>query len=177
MRPSMRPLLPAVPRPLRSWWKQERQEAPRAPRQRRLLLVLLVLSGLLIALLARHLGRELLVVALLLAGLLVGRIILMLDRRRQLLLQARQERRAAGRIRQTSRDLDAMLQQLGMQPDSFERGEIKFKVSQLTSRMEWLLQSARSLALLDALTQLPNRRHFIEQVQIELARAKRGRNG
>ncbi|MBD2422757.1 bifunctional diguanylate cyclase/phosphodiesterase [Cyanobium sp. FACHB-13342] len=171
----MRPLLPAVPKPLQSWWKQERQDAPRSARQRRMLLLLVVLTGLLIALLARHLGKELLLLALLLAGLLVSRIILMLDRRRQLLVQARQERRTAGRIRQTSRDLDAMLQQLGMQPDSFERGEIKFKMSQLTSRMEWLLQSARSLALLDALTQLPNRRHFIEQVQIELARAKRGR--
>ena len=169
----MCPLLLLVPKPLQSWWKQELRDAPRAPRQRRLLLLLLALTSLLIALLARHLGQELLVVGILLASLLVSRAALMLDRRRQLLFQARQERKAAGRIRQTGRDLDLMLQQLGMQPDSFEQGEIKFKVSQLTSRMEWLLQSARSLALLDALTQLPNRRHFIEQVQIESARAQR----
>ncbi len=169
----MRPLVRSLVQPLKSWWKQERRDSCRTPLRRPLILATLSLTTVVIVLLAQQLGRNLTLLAALLAGLLAIRISVMLERRRQSLLQTLQDRQAAGKIRQTSRELDAMLQRLGMAPDSFQRGEIKYKVNQLASRMEWLLQSARSLALLDGLTQLPNRRHFIEQVQIESARAKR----
>ncbi len=192
MRPPVRPLLQPLLRPVRSWWKQERRDAPNTPLRRPLLLALVLLTPVLAwqlvrrqaeiqkldsarTELTREVGGDLLVLTGLLGGLLVIRASVMLERRRQMLVQSQLDRVAARRLRQTSQELDAMLQQLGMQPDSFERGEIKFKVNQLASRMEWLLQSARSLALLDALTQLPNRRHFIDQILIESARAKRAK--
>ncbi|MEX0587658.1 MAG: EAL domain-containing protein [Cyanobium sp.] len=174
-RPRVRPQWLPVLNPLRSWWKQERRDVPQTRRQERLQLALLLLSGVLLALVASQLGKTLLLLLPLLAGALLIRIFLLLERRRQLLLQTRQERRAALRIQQTGRELDTMLQQLGMTPESSDRTELKFKLGQLANRMEWLLKSARSLALLDSLTQLPNRRHFIEQIQIESARAKRAK--
>jgi diguanylate cyclase (GGDEF)-like protein len=139
---------------------------------RKLLLMALLL---LTAALTWYLGRDLLVLAGLLAVVVLVRAKVMLERRRQNLRELQLEQKSNRRLRQTSRNLDAVLQQLGMPPDSFKRSEINFKVNQLTSRMEWLLETARSLARLDSLTQLPNRRHFIEQVQIESARAKRSR--
>ena len=168
MRPPVRALLQ---RPVRSWWKQERREHPRPQVRKPLLLALLLLA----AVLAWHLGRDLLVLAGLLAVVLLVRAKVMLERRRQNLRELQLEQKSNQRLRQTSRNLDAVLQQLGMPPDSFKRSEINLKVNQLASRMEWLLESARSLALLDSLTQLPNRRHFIEQLQIESARSKRSR--
>ena len=172
MRPPVRALLQ---RPARSWWKQERREHPRSQVRKPLLLALLLLT----AVLAWYLGRDLLVFAALLAIVLAVVLLLrakvMLERRRQNLRELQLEQKSSRRLRQTSHNLDAVLQQLGMPPDSFKRSEINFKVNQLASRMEWLLESARSLALLDSLTQLPNRRHFIEQVQIESARSKRSR--
>lgn len=169
----MRPLVRALlQQPVRSWWKQERREQPRSPVRKPLLVTLLLL---LTAVLAWYLGRNLLVLAALLAAVLLVRAKVMLERRRQNLRQLQLEQSSSRRLRQTSRNLDAVLQQLGMPPDSFKSSEINFKVNQLASRMEWLLESARSLALLDSLTQLPNRRHFIEQVQIESARSKRSR--
>jgi diguanylate cyclase (GGDEF)-like protein len=168
MRPPVRALLQ---RPVRSWWKQERREHPRSQVRKPLLLALLLLT----AVLAWYLGRDLLVFAALLAVVLLVRAKVMLERRRQNLRELQLEQTSSRRLRQTSRNLDAVLQQLGMPPDSFKRSEINFKVNQLASRIEWLLESARSLALLDSLTQLPNRRHFIEQVQIESARSKRSR--
>jgi diguanylate cyclase (GGDEF)-like protein len=168
MRPPVRALLQ---RPVRSWWKQERRDHPRSQVRKLLLMALLLLT----AVLAWYLGRDLLVIAGLLAVVLLVRAKVMLERRRQNLRELQFEQKSNRRLRQTSRNLDAVLQQLGMPPDSFKRSAINFKVNQLASRMEWLLESARSLALLDSLTQLPNRRHFIEQVQIESARAKRSR--
>ena len=168
MRPPVRALLQ---QPVRSWWKQERREHPRSQVRKPLLLALLLLT----AVLAWYLGRDLLVFAALVAVVLLVRAKVMLERRRQNLRELQLEQKSSRRLRQTSHNLDAVLQQLGMPPDSFKRSEINFKVNQLASRMEWLLESARSLALLDSLTQLPNRRHFIEQVQIESARSKRSR--
>ncbi len=172
MRHQVRALLQ---RPVRSWWKQERREHPRSQMRKPLLLVLLLLT----AVLAWYMGRDLLVfaalLAVVLAVVLLVRANVMLERRRQNLRELELEQKSSRRLRQTSRNLDEVLQQLGMAPDSFKRSEINFKVNQLASRMEWLLESARSLALLDSLTQLPNRRHFLEQVQIESARSKRSR--
>jgi len=173
MRPPVRALLQ---RPVRSWWKQERREHPRSQMRKPLLLALLLL---LTAVLAWYMGRDLLVfaalLAVVLAVVLLVRANVMLERRRQNLRELELEQKSSRRLRQTSRNLDEVLQQLGMAPDSFKRSEINFKVNQLASRMEWLLESARSLALLDSLTKLPNRRHFLEQVQIESARSKRSR--
>ena len=172
MRPPVRALLQ---RPVRSWWKQERREHPRSQVRNPLLLALLLLN----AVLVWYVGRDLLVfaalLAVVLAVVLLVRARVMLERRRQNLRELQLEQKSSRRLRQASRNLDALLQQLGMPADSFNRSEINFKVNQLASRMEWLLESARSLALLDSLTQLPNRRHFIEQVQIESARSKRSR--
>ena len=172
MRPPVRALLQ---RPVRSWWKQERREHPRSQMRKPLLLALLLLT----AVLAWYMGRDLLVfaalLAVVLAVVLLVRANVMLERRRQNLRELELEQKSSRRLRQTSRNVDEVLKQLGMAPDSFKRSEINFKVNQLASRMEWLLESARSLALLDSLTQLPNRRHFIEQVQIESARSKRSR--
>lgn len=169
------PVRALLQRPVRSWWKQERREHPHSQMRNPLLLALLLLN----AVLAWYVVRDLLVfaalLAVVLAVVLLVRANVMLERRRQNLRELQLEQKSNRRLRQTSRNLDAVLQQLGMQPDSFKRSEINFKVNQLASRMEWLLESARSLALLDSLTQLPNRRHFIEQVQIESARAKRSR--
>jgi len=169
------PVRALLQRPVRSWWKQERREHPRSQMRKPLLLALLLLT----AVLAWYMGRDLLVfaalLAVVLAVVLLVRAKVMLERRRQNLRSLELEQKSNRRLRQTSRNLDEVLQQLGMAPDSFKRSEINFKVNQLASRMEWLLESARSLALLDSLTQLPNRRHFIEQVQIESARAKRSR--
>jgi len=172
MRPPVRAVLQ---RPVRSWWKQERRKHPRSQMRKPLLLALLLLT----AVLAWYMGRDLLVFAALpavvLAVVLLVRANVMLERRRQNLRELELEQKSSRRLRQTSRNLDEVLQQLGMAPDSFKRSEINFKVNQLASRMEWLLESARSLALLDSLTKLPNRRHFLEQVQIESARSKRSR--
>jgi diguanylate cyclase (GGDEF)-like protein len=54
--------------------------------------------------------------------------------------------------------------------DPLNREEIENKLAQLADRFQHFLENAKSLALLDALTQLPNRRYFIEQLEIESER-------
>ncbi|MCP9845794.1 bifunctional diguanylate cyclase/phosphodiesterase [Synechococcus sp. Lug-A] len=49
------------------------------------------------------------------------------------------------------------------------------RLAEVANRFQHFLRSARSLALFDSLTQLPNRRYFIEQLQIEVQRAHRSR--
>ena len=133
MRPPVRALLQ---RPVRSWWKQERREHPRSQMRKPLLLALLLLT----AVLAWYMGRDLLVfaalLAVVLAVVLLVRANVMLERRRQNLRELELEQKSSRRLRQTSRNLDEVLQKLGMAPVSFKRSEINFKVNQLASRME-----------------------------------------
>lgn len=126
------------------------------------------------------------------AGLLGVRAVMLMERRRQLLIRRRIERISERRFRQASRELDQLLMRMGMGalgPEGEEgvmarliEGEsaqvplllaqapLEQKLERLTSRLQGFLERARNLALLDPLTQLPNRRYFIEQMQRQLER-------
>ncbi|MEB3235012.1 MAG: bifunctional diguanylate cyclase/phosphodiesterase [Cyanobacteriota bacterium] len=115
-------------------------------------------------------GLQLLALALVLVLLLV-------------LLRRQQQQE---RLDHTSRQLDVLLQQLirSSHPDAGAEeqpadkrgvpyGDIRLKVNALTVQLDRLLQSARNRSLVDELTQLPNRGAFLEQIQVESARAIR----
>lgn len=129
----------------------------------------------------------LLVAVPLLAALL--RTLQMLERRRQRIGQRLVERQANQRIRRTCRELDQLIDGLlpsnQSQPDgpailgrlsepadgdpqaSPAEASGLTPVSQLeqvTDRFQRFLHNASNLALFDSLTQLPNRRYFIEQL-------------
>ena len=136
-------------------------------------------------------------IALSLASLLLSfRMVLLLQRRRQILRQRQLVQQSNRRIRRASHDLDQLLVRLGMRSrmpnadervlarliaprgdqnmvDPLNREEIENKLAQLADRFQYFLDNAKSLALLDALTQLPNRRYFIEQLEIESERYRR----
>ena len=156
---------------------------------------------------ARSLADDLLLILAMVAGLLVFRILLVLERRRQKVQQRKVERRAAQLIRRACRDLDALLEGMGMGPEGLPHGpsetlvlarlihnetetapdsdpplfpehkaaSMESRLAEVANRFQHFLRSARSLALFDSLTQLPNRRYFIEQLQIESQRAHRSR--
>lgn len=129
----------------------------------------------------------------LLAPLLLARIRLTLAHRRQRLLSLRQERRATGRIRRVCRQLDQLLDELGFggeQGSAPQRvmaelvGEgdlalvdatdplaLEGRLHIFAQRFQRFLDGARSLALLDPLTQLPNRRFFVEQLVLQMRSA------
>lgn len=135
-------------------------------------------------------GRDLLLLLAGLAGLLAVRMLLLSDRRRQRVSQRRSEQASNRRIRHASHDLDRLLERLGPGGSSLPgddrvlarlidapRGEtgpagdasaIERKLERLADRFQYFLERAKHLALLDPLTQLPNRRYFIEQVQLLL---------
>lgn len=141
----------------------------------------------LLPLLARSLLDDLpLLLAIPLLVLLL-RMLSQLAARRQSLQRLQIERRANQRIRRTCRELDRLLD--GLLPGNRVVGEgthilgrLSREVSdpspgdadqvegdgsrleRVTHRFQRFLRSASSLALLDSLTQLPNRRYFIEQV-------------
>ena len=123
--------------------------------------------------------------------LAILRALPMLERRRQRITQRRVEREANRRIRRTCRALDDLLE--GMQADAppQEDARILHRLSQATTaapapaapataaptqleriseRFQHFLRSASSLALFDALTQLPNRSYFIERLREETER-------
>ena len=156
---------------------------------------------------ARSLADDLLLILAMVAGLLVFRILLVLELRRQKVQQRKVERRAAQLIRRACRDLDALLEGMGMGPEGLPHGpsetlvlarlihnetetapdsdpplfpehkaaSMESRLAEVANRFQHFLRSARSLALFDSLTQLPNRRYFIEQLQIESQRAHRSR--
>ncbi|MEA5414884.1 bifunctional diguanylate cyclase/phosphodiesterase [Synechococcus sp. BA-132 BA5] len=156
---------------------------------------------------ARSLADDLLLILAMVAGLLVFRILLVLERRRQKVQQRKVERRAAQRIRRACRDLDALLEGMGMGPEGLPHGpsetlvlarlihnetetapdndpllfpeneaaSMESRLAEVANRFQHFLRSACSLALFDSLTQLPNRRYFIEQLQVESQRAHRSR--
>jgi len=163
-------LLPAW---LRSWWKEERHRSRRRAWRGRGLQVLA--AGLLVLGLLRC-GADPLPALLLLAGLLTLRIQQQLGLRRLRLEQDIELKRSQERLRRSNHQLDALLRQLGG-PQLVEELEsspnLELKIQRLASRLERRLQSARSVALVDQLTQLPNRRQFLEQIQVASARARR----
>ena len=140
------------------------------------------------------LKRDLALAALVLATALGLRLVVMLQRRRSRLMQRQVERRGNSRVRQLGAELEALLDGTGITqlaasrsdrvlarlmgghgtaaPDS--GGEVppeagfEQRIQRLTSRFQDVLERAWSLALLDPLTGLPNRRYFIEHLQLQL---------
>ena len=128
------------------------------------------------------------------AGLLGVRAVMLMERRRQLLIRRCIERDSERRLRQASRDLDLLLKRMGMGPLGLEgedgvmarliEGEsvqatrllaaapMEQKLERLTARFQHFLERARNLALLDPLTQLPNRRYFMEHMQRQVERCR-----
>ena len=145
---------------------------------------------------ARGVFRDLLLSLAFLASLLLVRALMLMERRRQLLIRRRIERGGERRIRQASRDLDKLLERMGQASVAPEGEEgvmarliaagataapapllaaapLEQKLERLASRFQHFLERARSLALLDPLTQLPNRRYFIEEMQRRLEQCQR----
>ena len=140
--------------------------------------------------------RDLLRLLAVLAALLLIRGLVVLDRRRRLLLQRRGERLSNQRIRRASHELDRLLERMGLDsrssapeerilarlltaegsaqayPSWREPAVIERKLEELGDRFQHFLVNARSLALLDSLTQLPNRRYFIERLELERERLR-----
>ena len=141
------------------------------------------------------LGRDLLLSLIGLGSLLAVRVLLLSERRRVRLMQRSSELESNRRIQRTSRDLDRLLARLapsGAGRTGEERvlarlidehpsaevigpaaeGSMERKLERLADRFQHFLEGAKHLALLDPLTQLPNRRYFIEQVQLQVENAR-----
>jgi len=140
----------------------------------------------------RELLRDLLLGLGLLAALAGVRAGVLVERRSQRLLLRRTEQSSNRRIRRAGQELERLLDRMGPggtgparagaalgrlletgllppgEPEQFGGLPIEAKLSWLADRFQQFLERARSLALLDPLTQLPNRRFFIEQVQLQL---------
>lgn len=161
-----------LPTWLRSWWKEEQ----RGRRWSRRGASLQLLAALLLGSAWAWSGFQIAPALLTLAAVLVLRIQQQLQARRQRRPQEMQLKNSQAQLRHTDRQLDALLRQLGG-PQLVEELEtsrnLDLKLQRLSSRLERLLQSARSLAQIDQLTQLPNRHQFLEQIQVTSARAKR----
>lgn len=113
--------------------------------------------------------------------------LLLLERRRQILVRRRMERRTNHRIRHAGRELDRLLARTGMDPKAQEADQrvmarllepdspsveeqgrgLERQLELLARRFQHFLRGARSLALFDPLTQLPNRRYFIEHLELQ----------
>jgi len=107
----------------------------------------------------------------------------MLERRRQRIARRRVEGEANRRIRRTCRALDRVLEgRPGGEPPAEDArilqrlsratapppaGSAPSQLERISERFQHVLRSATSLALLDALTQLPNRSYFIERLTEE----------
>ena len=114
--------------------------------------------------------------------LLLLRVLALLERRRQRIRRLQVDRRASHQIRETCRALnqlfDAVLPDRGGEDSSRILGRISRAalagsepggrssagLERVSQRFQHFLQTASELALFDALTQLPNRRYFIEQL-------------
>ncbi len=148
------------------------------------------------------LGRDLALAALVLALALSVRMLLMLERRRVRLQQRQIERRGNTRIRRLSAELESLLDGVGMPNLAANRSDrvlarlmqaapgpdddtpagrggaagqvLEERMQRLISRFQAVLVRAKALALLDPLTGLPNRRYFIEHLQLELDHSRQG---
>jgi len=145
-------------------------------------------------------ASDLLVLAALLVAIALARALLLAERRRLLLGQRRQEQSSNRRIRRTGQELDRLLERISRgnpqrgiddqvlarlihassapsnSPESQASAPVEAKLERLAGQLEYFLQRAKSLALLDPLTQLPNRRYFIEQVQFQVEASQKERN-
>ena len=125
-------------------------------------------------------------------GLLVSlalRLQWMLSQRRLRLEQLQRERLVSQRLRRSEREFSALLDQvraggeanesqafarlLGQRaPELSKPRDEDQRVVRLAERFELVLQTARSLALLDATTNLPNRSYFLERLTWESERSR-----
>lgn len=135
---------------------------------------------------------DLLLLLALLVPLLLIRMQLTLAHRRQRLHTLHRERLATARIRRVCQQLDGLLGQPGpaaegltqqqrvmerlvnLEQDPDAQGgqplALERRLDAFARRFQHFLDGAHSLALLDQLTQLPNRRFFIEQLALEFQR-------
>ncbi|MFQ6537790.1 putative bifunctional diguanylate cyclase/phosphodiesterase [Aphanothece stagnina] len=108
--------------------------------------------------------------------------------RRTRLQQIQETRQTNQRLRQSSHQLEGLLTRLGSTPPPQagsaaaerapaggcrHRRPIHSQLHHLASQLEGLLQAARALDRIDPLTLLPNRRQFVEQLEVEAARSLR----
>lgn len=140
--------------------------------------------------------RDLALIGLLLSLALALRMVLMLQRRRSRLVQQQIERCSNSRVRRLGTELEAMLDSTVITPLGASRSDrvlarlmqgsaaadpvssvsapssstLEQRIQRLTGRFQAVLTRARALALLDPLTGLPNRRYFLEHLQLELER-------
>lgn len=135
---------------------------------------------------------DLLVLLALLLPLLLIRMQLTLVHRRQRRRTLQRERLAAERIRSVCKQLDGLLGQPGQSDQALSAQQrvmerlvspdpvllepaghplaLERRLDAFARRFQHFLDGANSLALLDQLTQLPNRRFFIEQLALEVQR-------
>lgn len=114
-----------------------------------------------------------------LVGVATGlRAFVMLERRRQTLGRRQVERRANTRIRRACHQLDQLMDRvlpdgerssepraiLGRLASPSAEGTDSNQLEKVSQRFEHFLNRASDLALFDSLTQLPNRRYFVEQL-------------
>jgi diguanylate cyclase (GGDEF)-like protein len=141
---------------LHSWWQQEWGLITQTSGRRFLYLLALAAAAVITIAHLQQTGLQLLALALVLILLLV---------------LMRQQHQQDQRLHITHRQLDALLSQLGSAEP--RPNDIQQKANALTVQLDRLLQSAHAVRLVDQLTELPNRRHFLEQIQLESARALR----
>jgi len=159
-------------RRLQSWWQQEWLALVRSDGRR--FVALLALAAVVVLAIAhlQQTGLQLLALALVL-----------------LLVLLRRQQEQDLRLDHTSHLLDVLLEQLSgtstTEPSSADavsgsgdsgdlpQRDIRLKVNALAVLLDRLLQTAHNRSLVDELTQLPNRRAFLEQIQVESARARR----
>lgn len=126
----------------------------------------------------------------------LARALLMLERRRQTLHSLLAERAGKRRIRRACNRLDDLLNRMGLDQNETESGprervlarllgsgssalpapeprdpeQLEGRLGEIAGRFQRFLEGAGSLALLDQLTSLPNRRYFLEQLELETQR-------
>lgn len=160
--------------------------------------VLAIRQQALLPILGRSLLEDLPLLVVIPLLLLSLRAIQLLGRRRRRIVERQAERLASHRIRQACRQLDQLIEGLvsgerqvadarhlfgrlsleattapaGIEPDpAAPAGSIhERELARVTGRFQRFLHSASNLALLDPLTQLPNRRYFIAQLADAVAR-------
>ncbi|MFM7240205.1 MAG: putative bifunctional diguanylate cyclase/phosphodiesterase, partial [Cyanobium sp.] len=134
-----------------------------------------------------------------LGGLVIGGLLLILGQRMRWMLQQRRlrlekirrERLVNQRFRQTERELSRLLDQVQLGGDGTETMAFARllkrhdtdpaaataedrRLERLAGRFELVLQTARTLALFDAVTGLPNRNYFLERLHWDSERSSRG---